>query len=178
VLSTLVFDVPLQRWASRPADRSHGRTAQRWRRAAALPRSSHAGLDAALDMVRRGDRSLLGGVAGWSFDIATLWACFRAFGAAPPVAVLVTGYYVGTLANALPLPGGLGGVEGGLIGAFIALDVDGGLAVLAVLAYRTRSSWLPAVPGAIEYVRLRHMAAGWRQADADAAAPAQQPGVA
>jgi uncharacterized membrane protein YeaQ/YmgE (transglycosylase-associated protein family) len=33
--------------------------------------------------------------------------------------VLVVGYFVGTLANALPLPGGLGGVEGGMLGAFI-----------------------------------------------------------
>ncbi len=64
-------------------------------------------------MTRRRDPSLLGAVAGWGFDIATLWASFEAFGHSPPPAVLVMGYYVGTLANTLPLPGGIGGVEGG-----------------------------------------------------------------
>jgi uncharacterized protein (TIRG00374 family) len=83
-------------------------------------------------------------VAAWGFDIGTLWACFHAFGPSPPGAVLVMGYYVGTLADALPLPGGIGGVEGGLIGAFLAFGVKGSLAVLAVLAYRTISYWLPA----------------------------------
>lgn len=65
------------------------------------------------------------------------------------------GYYVGTLANTLPLPGGIGGVEGGMIGSFLAFGVNGSLAVLAVLGYRTISYWLPTVPGVIAYVRLR-----------------------
>ena len=50
------------------------------------------------------------------------------------------------LGNALPLPGGIGGVEGGMIGAFLAFSVNGPLTVLAVLAYRTISYWLPTVP--------------------------------
>lgn len=103
-------------------------------------------------------------LVAWGFDIGTLWASFQAFGHAPPVAVLVMGYYVGTLANTLPLPGGIGGVEGGMIGSFLAFGVNGSLAVLAVLAYRTISYWLPTVPGAIAYVRLRHRVMGWRAA--------------
>jgi uncharacterized protein (TIRG00374 family) len=113
-------------------------------------------------MLRRRDPSLLGVLAGWGFDIAALWASFRAFGHPPPGAVLVMGYYVGTLANTLPLPGGIGGVEGGMIGAFLAFGVNPSLAVLAVLAYRTISYWLPTVPGAIAYLRLRHTVGGWR----------------
>jgi uncharacterized membrane protein YbhN (UPF0104 family) len=52
-------------------------------------------------------------------------------------------YYVGMLANTLPLPGGIGGVEGGLIGASLAFGVNPSLAVLAVLAYRTISYCRP-----------------------------------
>ena len=74
------------------------------------------------------------------------------------------GYYVGTLANTLPLPGGIGGVEGGMIGSFLAFGVNGSLAVLAVLAYRTISYWLPTVPGAIAYIRLRRHVTSWRAA--------------
>jgi uncharacterized protein (TIRG00374 family) len=110
---------------------------------------------------------LLGVLAAWGFDIAALWASFRAFGHSPPGAVLIMGYYVGTLANTLPLPGGIGGVEGGMIGAFLALGVNPSLTVLAVLAYRTISYWLPTVPGAIAYVRLRRTVAGWRSETTD-----------
>ena len=51
------------------------------------------------------------------------------------------------LGNLLPLPGGIGGVDGGMIGAFAAFNVDAGLAVVAVLAYRGFTFWLPTVPG-------------------------------
>jgi putative heme transporter len=156
VIVLLMYAVyePLERAAQGRAARSSGRAARWWRRAAAVPRSLHAGLDRAFAMVKRRDPSLLGALAYWGFDIAVLWASFRAFGHSPPGAVLVMGYYVGTLGNALPLPGGVGGVEGGMIAAFLAFGVSGQLAVTAVLAYRTISYWLPTVPGAIAYWRL------------------------
>jgi len=53
-------------------------------------------------------------------------------------------------------------VEGGMIGSFLAFGVNGSLAVIAVLAYRTISYWLPAIPGAIAYLGLRHTVNGWR----------------
>ena len=59
----------------------------------------------------------------------------------------------------LPMPGGVGGVEGGMIGAFAAFGVDAGLAVVAVLVYRAFAFWLPTVPGAIAYFRLRRTVA-------------------
>ena len=82
------------------------------------------------------DVYLLGAPAWWGFDIAVLWACFHAFGGSPPTAVIVMSYFVGMLGNALPLPGGIGGVDGGMIGAFSAFGVPVQLAVVAVLAYR------------------------------------------
>jgi uncharacterized protein (TIRG00374 family) len=161
VVSMLYIDVPTERYLLRRANASHGRARRRWQRAAALPRSLQTGLRAALAMVRRRDPAVLWPLVAWGFDIGTLWAAFQAFGHAPPPAELVMGYYVGTLANTLPLPGGIGGVEGGMIGSFLAFGVNGSLAVLAVLAYRTISYWLPTVPGAIAYLRLRRRAASW-----------------
>ena len=156
VLSTLFLDEPAERFLVRRAAASHGHLKPWWRRAAALPRSLQGGLKAALSMARRRDPSLIGAVVGWGFDIGVLWASFHAFGHPPTPAVLVMGYFVGTLGNTLPLPGGIGGVEGGMIGSFLAFGVNGSLAVLAVLGYRTISYWLPTVPGAIAYIRLRH----------------------
>lgn len=40
-------------------------------------------------------------------------------------------HFTGMFGYLLPLPGGVGGVEGGMIGAFLAFDVAGGLAVVA-----------------------------------------------
>ncbi len=121
------------------------------------------GVRQARRLVRSGNLGLLGAVMWWGFDIATLWACFRAFGAAPAVGVLVIGYFVGMLANTLPLPGGIGGVDGGMIGAFAAFGVDPGLAIVAVLAYRFFAFWLPIAPGALAFASLRRTVAGWEQ---------------
>jgi uncharacterized membrane protein YbhN (UPF0104 family) len=120
-------------------------------------------------LVRRGNPGLAGAIMWWAFDIACLWACFHAFGAAPAVGILVVGYFVGTLANTLPLPGGIGGVEGGMIGALVAFGVEPGLALIAVLAYRGFAFWLPIAPGAAAWFSLRRTVAGWERDDAEAA---------
>jgi uncharacterized protein (TIRG00374 family) len=156
VVSMLFIDERAEQFLVRRAEHSKGRLSRWFRRAAAFPRTLHAGLLAAIAMVKRQDPSVLYAFVYWAFDIGALWASFRAFGDPPPVAVLVMGYYLGTLGNALPLPGGIGGVEGGMIAAFIAFGVSSHVAVLAVLGYRTISYWLPTIPGAIAYLRLRH----------------------
>jgi uncharacterized membrane protein YbhN (UPF0104 family) len=138
------------------------------RRARRATLSVAAGVRGALGLVRRGEPGLIGGFAWWGFDIAVLWASFHAFGAAPPVAVIVMGYFVGTLANTLPLPGGVGGVDGGMIGAFLAFGVDPGTAVLAVLSYRAIAFWLPTAPGLIAYFQLRRTIGDWKAEDAAA----------
>ena len=81
------------------------------------------------------------------------------------MAVIVMSYFVGMLANALPLPGGIGGVDGGMIGAFTAFDVPVQLAVVAVLAYRGIAFWLPTLPGGVAYLQLRRTVAKWRESE-------------
>jgi uncharacterized membrane protein YbhN (UPF0104 family) len=149
-------------------DRGGLRHRARW-----LALSVAAGVRGAIDLLRSREPGLAGALAWWGFDIAVLWASFHAFGAPPPLAVIVMAYFVGTLANALPLPGGVGGVDGGMIGAFLAFGVDPGIAVLAVLTYRAIAFWLPTLPGLIAYFQLRRTMGVW-QAEA-AAAPAPMP---
>jgi uncharacterized protein (TIRG00374 family) len=175
-VSMLYVADPMERWLLRRADASGTRTARWWRRAASFPRSIEGGLRTALQLVRARNVWLIGALAAWGFDIGTLWTAFHAFGHSPPGAVLVMAYFVGTLADVLPLPGGIGGVEGGMIGSFLAFGVNGSLAVLAVLAYRTISYWLPTLPGAVAYVRLRRTVASWREQDPSAHASAPDAG--
>jgi uncharacterized protein (TIRG00374 family) len=136
-----------------------GRVAQKL---ATVPAATSAGIRDALTHLKSKDPALLGAVLYWAFQIAVLWAAFRAFGDAPPIAVLVQAFFVGMLGNLLPIPGGVGGVEGGLIGAFAAFGVDAGLAVVAVLVFRAFTFWLPLVPGVIAFVRLRGRVEEWR----------------
>jgi uncharacterized membrane protein YbhN (UPF0104 family) len=120
-----------------------------------------AGVRGALGLLRERDAALLGALGWWAFDVAVLAACFEAFGHVPPGGVVVTAYFTGMIGNLLPLPGGLGGVEGGMIGAFLAFGVDAGLAVAVVLAYRAFAYWLPMIPAAFAYLRLVRTVAGW-----------------
>jgi putative heme transporter len=148
----------LESWAS-----GSGRLAHWVARAVKVPALAASGLRTAIDLIRSRNPGLLGAVAWWGFDISVLWAMFHAFGSAPPFTVIWMAYFVGTLGNLLPLPGGLGGVEGGMIGAFAAFGVDFHLAVLAVLSYRAISFWLPTPFGAVAYLQLRRTVARWRE---------------
>jgi uncharacterized protein (TIRG00374 family) len=139
----------------------HGRLGRLSKRLAAAPASAASGVRTALKLVRSRDPMLLGAIAWWGFDILVLWACFHAFGAHPPHAVIIMGYFVGQLGNVLPIPGGVGGVDGGLIGAFAAFGVPIDTAVVAVLAYRAYSFWLPTIPGVLAYLQLRRTVARW-----------------
>jgi len=132
-------------------------------RLATAPAAGSAGIRDAAEHLRSRDPALLGAGAFWAFQIAVLWAAFRAFGDAPPLAVLIQAFFVGMLGNLLPIPGGVGGVEGGMIGAFAAFDVDTGLAVVAVLVFRAFTFWLPLVPGVIAFFRLRATVDRWRR---------------
>jgi len=142
--------------------RRGGRFAKLAQKLATVPATMSQGVRDAIKHVRQRDPSLAGAVAYWGFNIAVLWASFRAFGDSPPLAVLVMGYFVGMLGNLLPLPGGVGGVDGGMIGAFIAFGVPSSLVVVAVLTYRAFAFWLPTLPGIVAYFQLRRTVNRWR----------------
>jgi len=164
------FDRLVGRWTS-----SGGRVSRLARRVAAAPATAASGVRTAISLVRTKDLCLLGAVAWWGFDIAVLWACFHAFGAAPPQAVIVMSYFVGMLGNTLPLPGGIGGVDGGMIGAFSAFGVPVQISVVAVLAYRGIAFWLPTLPGAVAYLQLRRTVHRWSAAEAPSPSAAEAP---
>jgi uncharacterized membrane protein YbhN (UPF0104 family) len=151
-LATAVLPRDLDRRLAGVGDGRPGRYARAFAAGAATVAE---GVRGALGMLRARDPALVGAVGWWAFDVAVLWACFHAFGEPPPLAVLVMGYFAGMLGNLLPLPGGIGGVDGGMIAAFIAFGVPTGLAVVAVLSYRAFAFWLPTIPGLFAYLQLR-----------------------
>ena len=65
-------------------------------------------------------------------------------------------YLVGMIANSLPIPGGFGAVEGGLVGMLDLFEVaPGSTVVAAVVVYRAISLWVPALTGSVAFLSLR-----------------------
>ena len=98
---------------------------------------------------------ILGAVGYWVWDNAVLWATFHAFGSAPALTVILMGYLIGQLGGLLPLPGGLGGIDGGLLGTLVVYGTPVATTAAAILAYRVILFWLPLIVGAIAFASLR-----------------------
>jgi uncharacterized protein (TIRG00374 family) len=114
------------------------------------------GVNEAVALLREGNAWLVGGILAYLiFDVLILWATFRAFGASPPPAILGMAYLIGELGGLIPLPGGIGGVDAGLVGTFVLYKVPITAAASAVLAYRAIALWIPAILGSAAFVSLR-----------------------
>ena len=104
---------------------------------------------------RRHPAVIAGAIGYWAFDNLVLWATYHAFGVSPPLTVILMGYLIGQLGGALPLPGGIGGIDLGLIGTLIVYGAPAAATAAAVLAYRIILFWLPLVVGGISFALLR-----------------------
>jgi putative heme transporter len=155
-------------WLSgRPARPAPGPDASRLARARHGAGVLGEAVQAAKGVVRGGDPRLLGALAWWGFDIAVLWAAFHAVGATPPLAVVILGYFIGQVANTVPVPGA---VSGGMVGVFVAFGVDPAITLAAVLAYRSMAIWIPAPFGATAAAGLKRTVARWSAEDGAPAA--------
>lgn len=109
----------------------------------------------AKDEIRHPSWRLLGAVGYLWFDIAMLWVAFRAFGEAPPVGALTLAFLIGYLGNVVPVPGGIGALDGGLTAALVLYGADPASAAAAVLVYHAIVLWVPTLLGTIAFLRLR-----------------------
>ena len=94
-----------------------------------------------------------------------LAVCFPAFGNdVPPVGVLLVAYIIGQLGGLIPIPGGIGGIDAGLIGTLVIYGVDATDAAVAVIAYRGLLLAIPALLGlpALAVLRRRLQTRGAR----------------
>jgi hypothetical protein len=152
----LVVDAPM-RWV--------GRLVQAVRNKVLRKRAPLTGLPERLVTERNRIRDVLG--LRWkaalllssgrlAFDFITLMACIWATGTRPAPSLVLLAYAVAGLLGLVPItPGGLGIVEAGLSGMLILAGIPGGAAVLATLAYRIISYWLPIFVGPFAYLAFR-----------------------
>jgi uncharacterized protein (TIRG00374 family) len=100
-----------------------------------------------------GDRwweALLFASGRWVLDYLTLLAALYAVDASPRASLVLLAFFAAQLLGTLPItPGGLGFVEAGLTGTLALAGVGAGAAVVATLAYRLVSFWLPIPAGGV-----------------------------
>lgn len=113
------------------------------------------GIPAARDALLKPSWRLLGALGYLLCDIAVLWTMLAAVGPAPPVAALAVAYLAGYLPNVVPIPGGIGILDAGLVGALGLYGLPLSNAAAAVLVYHAIAFWVPTLGGMLAYARLR-----------------------
>ncbi len=112
----------------------------------------------------RGGLAVIGAIGFWAANIGILWASFQAFGVEVPIAVVVQGFFLGMVANLIPLaPAGVGAVDAGMIGAFVLFGIPEETVFPAILIYRLVAFWLPIPPGIVAFFQLRKRVARWEE---------------
>ena len=150
------FDRPLRvvgragEWALRATRRFAGR-------ADGLTESLLAERDTLLRVFGEGWKiALAAALARWLFDFFALVAVLYSVSADPPMAATLLAYVTATVLGQIPItPGGLGFVEAGLTATLALVGVGAGPALVATLAYRLISFWLPIPAGAVAYGLFR-----------------------
>jgi hypothetical protein len=100
--------------------------------------------------------ALITSMGNWLFDYLALLAALTAVGSRPRPSLVLLAYVAAAVLGMIPLtPGGLGFVEAGLTATLTLAGVNAADAVLATLAYRLVSYWLPLVVGPLAYVLHR-----------------------
>jgi uncharacterized membrane protein YbhN (UPF0104 family) len=132
--------------------------------ARAIAAARNALIDGVAEAVRivrsRSWMPIAGSLGYYLFDNAVLWATFKAVGVSVPISVVMMGYLIGQLGGLLPLPGGIGGIDGGLIGTLVVYGAPAAATATAVLAYRVILFWLPLIGGVVAFAALRRELAG------------------
>jgi uncharacterized protein (TIRG00374 family) len=91
------------------------------------------------------------------FDYLCLLFSVFAVGAHPRPSLILLAYAVAGIIGLVPItPGGLGIVEASLSALLVLAGLDGFQAVLATLAYRLASYWLPMLSGPGAYLAFKH----------------------
>ena len=152
----LALDGPL-RWAGRLVQAMHNRLLRKKAHMTGLPdRLVYERNRIRRVLGRRWKAALLLSSGRLAFDFGTLLACVRATGVRPNPSLILLAYAVAGLLALIPItPGGLGIVEAGLTALLILAGVPGVDAVVATLAYRIISYWLPIAVGPFAYFAFR-----------------------
>lgn len=106
-------------------------------------------------LLRRPDWRIIGAIGYLWFDIGVLVACFKAAGATPPIASIVLAYQIAYISNFIPIPGGIGVLDGSMVGTLVLYGATATASAAATVVYHAIALWIPAVWGTLAFVILR-----------------------
>ncbi len=107
------------------------------------------------ELLVRPDWRIVGAIGYLWFDMGVLVACFAATGHTPPLVALVLAYQIAYLTNIIPIPGGIGVLDGSMVGALVLYGASATAATAATLVYHAIALWIPAMWGTIAFLILR-----------------------
>jgi uncharacterized protein (TIRG00374 family) len=175
--AAIVFDRPLL-VAGQSAQTVRNRVLRRRAPLTGLPQRLLRERDEVVRVLgRRWWEALLLAAGRWVLDYLTLLAALTAVHADPRASTVLLAFCAAQFLGTLPLtPGGLGFVEAGLTGTLALAGVPAGAAVVATLAYRLVSFWLPIPAGGVAAIlhRRNYGEAGERSLSSAPAATGQE----
>ena len=107
------------------------------------------------DLLLKPDWRIVGAFAYLWCDIGVLAACFAATGHTPPLTAIVLAYQIGYLANVIPIPGGIGVLDGSMVGMLVLYGIAATPAAAATFVYHAIALWIPAMWGTLAFLVLR-----------------------
>ncbi len=107
------------------------------------------------ELLRHPDWRIVGAIGYLWFDIGVLIACLAATGHTPPLAAVVLAYQIAYISNAIPIPGGIGVLDGSLVGMLVVYGAGATAATAATVVYHAIALWVPALWGTIAFLILR-----------------------
>lgn len=124
-------------------------------RAAQWARATSETVRATERILFRRDWRIVGAIGYLWFDIAVLWVCFHALDQAPPLTSIVLAYQIGYLSNLIPVPGGIGILDGSFVGMLALYGISATTATSATIVYHGISLWIPAMWGTVAFILVR-----------------------
>ena len=100
--------------------------------------------------------AIVAAALNWVFDYLVLVTALVAVGADPRLSLVLLAYTGGALLSMIPVtPGGFGFVETGMTYLLVLSGITKGDALVATLAYRIVSLWLPILAGAVAWLAFQ-----------------------
>jgi uncharacterized protein (TIRG00374 family) len=113
-------------------------------------------------------------LGNWALDVVCLGAAFAVLNVNVPWRAVLFAYATAQVAGSLaPVPGGIGFVEGGMIGAFALAGTSAGAAFIPIIVYRLITSWGVAGVGSLALLLVHHREASPAELHGEAASLAK-----
>ena len=124
------------------------------------------GANDAMHIIRR-PWAIVGMLANPGFDFFAFYLGIASVGDPLPLSIMLMAYFIGQVGSLIPLPGGIGGVQGLAIGVLVAGGADASAATAGVLVWTGVALGTQIVWGMWQYIGLRKSIKQW-QAEGDA----------